>query len=258
MLLLPDGSREAMEIKGFIENSLIEWEGKISCVIFLPLCNLRCRYCHAAHLLEPTHLESISRRQVLDCIRRHAGWVDGAVITGGEPTLHREELIELISDVRATGVETMLETNGTRPDWIERLICEGWVDAIAMDVKAPLTQEAYRRITGREVRIEDIRASIGCIMQSGVAHEFRITVVPGLVGAEEVALIAPELKGARAIAVQNFQPDSCLDPALRNVMPYLPEEMDSFERILSETGARVVVRGRERGVAARGAGAAAD
>lgn len=242
-----------MEIKGFIENSLLEWEGKLSCIVFLPRCNLRCRYCHAGHLLEPNHLESISRQQVLDCIRRHAGWLDGAVITGGEPTLHGEELLDLIRDVREAGLEVMVETNGTRPDWVERLISEGWLDAIAMDVKAPLTPEAYRRVAGRDVDVAAVRASIECIMQSGVAHEFRITVVPGLVGPEEVALMAPELKGAQVVAVQNFMPDHCLDPALRDVTPYLPEEMDSFERILSETGARVIIRGRERGVVARSA-----
>jgi len=236
-----------MEIKGFIENSLLEWEGKLSCIIFLPLCNLRCRYCHAGHL-----------RQVLDCIRRHAGWLDGAVITGGEPTLHGEELLGLLRDLREVGVEVMVETNGTRPEWVERLVSEGWLDAIAMDVKAPLTPEAYRGVTGRDVDVGAVRASIECILRSGLPHEFRITVVPGLVGHEEAALIAPELKGAQVVAVQNFMPEHCLDPALHDVMPYLPEEMDSFEQILSETGARVIIRGRERGLISRSARASED
>ena len=185
-----------MEIKGFIENSLLEWEGKLSCVVFLPLCNLRCRYCHASHLLEANLLESISRQQILSYIKRQEGWLDGAVISGGEPTLHGEELLGLLTDIRNAGPAIMVETNGTLPQWVERLVGEAWVDAIAMDVKAPLTADAYRAVTRRDVDVEAVRASIRAIKRSGLPHEFRITVVPGLIGPAEVAAIAPELEGA--------------------------------------------------------------
>jgi len=244
-----------VEIKGFIENSLLEWEGRLSCVIFLPRCNLRCRYCHAVHLLDPKNLESIPREQVFACIKRHKGWLDGAVITGGEPTLHGEELLELISQIRALGLQVMVETNGTRPEWVKRLVGEGHVQAISMDVKAPVEAEDYARVTGCKVPIEDIRASIATILSGGVPHEFRITVVPGLVGLEEVRRIAPALASAQTIALQNFQPEHCLDESLRAVQPYLPEEMDAMREALRAAAQRVVVRGRERGVAARGSGA---
>ena len=241
-----------MDIKGFIENSLLEWEGCVSCVLFLPLCNLRCRYCHAASLLEPDGLESVDREHVLSYMRDQRGWLDGAVITGGEPTLHSDELLALIEDIRDTGLDVMLETNGTRPDLVDRLIGEGRIQAISMDVKAPLTAEGYRAVTRRDVSVEDLRASIRTIIGSGLQHEFRITVVPGLVGQEEVAAIAPELAGAQAVAVQNFQPQHCLDPALWEVQPYMPEEIDALGEALAGVAGRVILRGRERGLAARG------
>ena len=97
-----------MEIKGFQENSLLEWEGKLSCVLFLPRCNLRCRYCHAGDLLDPEGTESIPREKILAYMRRQKGWLDGAAITGGEPTLHGEELRELIEDIRDAGLRVML------------------------------------------------------------------------------------------------------------------------------------------------------
>ncbi len=247
-----------LEIKGFIESSLIEWEGRIASVIFLPGCNLRCRYCHAGHLLEPDRLQTISREQVLDCMRRHRGWLDGAVITGGEPTLHGEELLDLIGAIKAIGLGVMVETNGTRPRWVERLVSEKWVDAIAMDVKAPLEPEAYRKVTGRDVEIEDLRSSIRSIINSAVPHEFRITVVPGMIGARELELIALELEGARSIALQNFRPDFCLDPSLRAVPPYTPGQMDSLGRIFSGRSAQVIVRGRDRGLVARSAQSSDD
>ena len=242
-----------MEIKGFIENSLLEWEGRLACVVFLPRCNLRCRYCHASALIEGEGRESVSRERILNTIREHEGWLDGAVITGGEPTLHGEDLLEFIEQVRALGVEVMVETNGTRPDWVERLVGEGRVDAIAMDLKAPLTREDYCRVTMRDVNVEDVRRSIRCIIGSAIAHEFRITVVPGLVGREELERMAPELQGARTVAVQNFQPDNCLDPALRTVEPYMPEEVDALAAVLGDVAERVVVRGRERALAVRSA-----
>ena len=106
-----------MDIKGFIETSLIEWEGKIASVVFLPFCNMRCRYCHAAHLVNhSSHMESIPRIAVLAYLWRQTGWIDGVVITGGEPTLHGEELIALIRQVREIPLQVMIETNGTQPD----------------------------------------------------------------------------------------------------------------------------------------------
>lgn len=237
-----------MEIKGFIENSMLEWEGRLCCVLFLPRCNLRCRYCHAGHLLEPDGLESIPRGQVLSYMRSQKGWLDGATITGGEPTLHGEELLDLIGDISEAGLEVMVETNGTRPEWVERLVGEGWVQAMTMDLKAPLTPEAYRRVSTRDVDVTAVRRSVKLILAAGLPHEFRITVVPGLVGPAEVEAIAPELEGARMVALQNFQPDNCLDPALREVEPYRPEQMDAMGEVLKAAAERVVLRGRERGV----------
>jgi pyruvate formate lyase activating enzyme len=237
-----------MEIIGFQENSLLEWEGKLSCVLFLPYCNLRCRYCHAAHLLDPEGTESIPRQKILSYMRRQEGWLDGAAITGGEPTLHGEELRGLIEDIRDTGLHVMLETNGTNPDVLGNLISDGLLAAASMDVKAPLDSESYAAITRTETDVDALRESIAIIKQSALEYEFRTTVVPGLVGPEELERLVPELEGARALAVQNFQPDHCLDPALHDVAPFSPEEMDELARIAEPYVEQVIVRGRERGV----------
>jgi pyruvate formate lyase activating enzyme len=241
-----------MEIKGFIENSLLEWEGKIASVVFLPFCNLRCRYCHAAHLIcRPSRLESIPREQVLGYLARQEGWLDGAVITGGEPTLHGGELVELIEQIRDLSLAVMLETNGTDPRMVERLIADGLLDAIAMDVKAPLTTMDYERVAGEPVDPTTLRATIETIKSGGIEHEFRVTLVPELVGADELRRLRPELEGAQKVALQNFQPDHCLDPDLRGVVPYDADRLDEFERIISPAVERCVVRGRDHAALAR-------
>jgi pyruvate formate lyase activating enzyme len=235
-----------MDIKGFIPTSLIEWEGRLASVLFLPGCNLRCHYCHAGQLIcNPDRLDTVPREQVFAHLRRQRNWLDGVVITGGEPTLHGEALRGLIDQIRAIPLDVMIETNGTRPEWVGRLIAEGALAAVAMDVKAPLTAIDYSRVAGVEVDVNDVRHTLCLIKDSGLPHEFRITVVPGLIGLDEIGRMAPDLDGADTIAVQNVKPALCLEPALRKVTPYAPEELDAMAEVLRPHARRVVVRGRD-------------
>ena len=238
-----------MQIKGFIKNSLNEWEGQIASVVFLPYCNLSCPYCHAGHLVtNPEELDTVPHHEIYSYLQGERGWVDGVSITGGEPTLHGEKLAQFIRELKAMDVEVMLETNGTRPQWIGRLIDEGLLDAVAMDVKAPLTRDDYRRVTRKAVAPKKIRSSIHRIIDSGLPHEFRTTLVPDLIGEDELRRLAPELEGARKVALQNFQPDNCLDEELQQATPYFPDAMDRFQQIVDPYVGRCVLRGRERGV----------
>ena len=249
------GRTISMDIKGFIPNSLVEWEGKLSSVVFLPRCNLRCRYCHAHHLiLNPDQVENIPRFQILRYLAGQEGWVDGVVVSGGEPTLHGDGLLELVRQIRETGPQVMIETNGTRPEWIGRLLDEGLLGAIAMDLKAPLTAADYRRVTGVDVNVEDIRQSVQLVKESGLPHEFRITLVPGLVGRDELERMVPDLAGAAQVALQNFKPGLCLDAELHQVAPFAPAELDEFEQILTPLVGRVVVRGRDNAASSAGEG----
>jgi len=239
-------SQASADIKGFIPTSLIEWEGKLASVLFLPGCNLRCHYCHAGQLIcNPDRLEGVPRETVFDHLRRQRGWIDGVVITGGEPTLHGEALRELIAEIRAVPMDVMIETNGTRPEWIGRLLEDGALAALSMDLKAPLTLTDYSRVTGVEVDVNDVRHSLHLVKRSGLPHEFRITVVPGLVGPDEVERMAPDLDGADTLALQNVKPALCLDPALRRIAPYSAEELDEMAEIVRPHVRRVVVRGRD-------------
>lgn len=241
-----------MEIKGFIESSLLEWEGKIASVVFLPGCNLRCRYCHAGHLVfHPDRLESIPRHRVMAYLARQSNWVDGLVVSGGEPTLHASGLPELLEEARSHGLQTMIHTNGTQPDVLGRLLERDLLDALSMDVKAPLTPDDYRRVVNAPVDVDAVRRSIELVRDSDTDYEFRVTLVPGLVGAQELRRLAPELKGARRIALQNFQPDHCLDRDLRVVAPFGAEQLDEFERMVEPYAERIVVRGRDHAVRAR-------
>ncbi|MDR4507074.1 MAG: anaerobic ribonucleoside-triphosphate reductase activating protein [Candidatus Brocadiaceae bacterium] len=234
-----------LPIKGFIENSLVEWEGKITSVIFLPTCNFLCPYCHAPHLVKtPNELESIPLEAVVEKIRKSSGWIDGVVISGGEPTLHKrlDELLALFKDME---ILTRLDTNGTNPSVLENLLSEGLLDCIAMDIKAPLRKEIYERVAGIPCNIDDIQESICTIMESGIEYEFRTTVCPTQLTEENIVDIVKAIKGAKRYIIQSFKPNHCLDKRMLTVLPYPIETLREFALIAREYVDYCCVRGEE-------------
>ena len=168
-----------MLIAGLQKNSLVDYRGKVAAVVFTPYCNFNCYYCHNRILLE-TNLDKaryklIDEAEVLAFLKKRVGFLQGVVITGGEPTLH-EDLPEFIEKVRKLKFPIKLDSNGGRPDVLEKLIGEGLLDSIAMDIKAPFRR--YDEMCGVEVNHENIRKSIKLIINSSIDYEFRTTVTP--------------------------------------------------------------------------------
>jgi pyruvate formate lyase activating enzyme len=211
-----------LEIKGFVEASFCDWDGRISAVAFLPGCNLRCPFCQNGELLTaPDRLRSVDFCTLSDYLVKNKDWIDGVVVTGGEPTIW-EDLPDLLGRLKALAMPVKLDTNGTRPRVLEALIARGLVDYVAMDVKAPL-DERYRAATGGDVDLDGIRESIRTILACSAlkdCHEFRTTLVPGIVGEEETVLIAKAIAGASRYALQQFVPQHSLDTDLRGAVPY--------------------------------------
>ena len=120
-------------IKGFIKSTLLDWEGRVASLIFLPGCNFRCPMCHSPHLVGlGEDLETVPLESVLEHVTANRGWIDGLAITGGEPTL-QPGIIELLELLRGREVPVKLDTNGSRPDVLEEILQRGLVEAIAMD-----------------------------------------------------------------------------------------------------------------------------
>ncbi|HHT9134012.1 MAG TPA: anaerobic ribonucleoside-triphosphate reductase activating protein [Candidatus Avalokitesvara rifleensis] len=221
----------AVQIKGFIENSLIEWEGMISSIVFLSGCNFRCSYCHSPHLVNPTEdLETIPMEAVIGYLKKKRGWVDGVVVSGGEPTLH-SGLKELLKELKALGLKVKLDTNGTNPALLEELIEDGLLDCVAMDIKAPLEDENYRKVAGTACSVHDLRRSVRVIIESGLEHEFRTTVCPSYLGEKEIEDIARTLRGAKRYVLQSFRPTNCLDPSMLEVTAYPPDKLRHFRKV---------------------------
>lgn len=219
----------------------MDFPGEVCTTIFLGGCNFRCPWCHNADLvLRPATLPEISHGEVLNLLLRRRSWVQAVCITGGEPTL-APGLEEFVRSLKSQGFKVKLDTNGSRPGILGRLLEEGLLDYIAMDVKAP--PEKYNFLTGTRVDLEAINESIALLKNSQVTYEFRTTVVPGLLLEEDVLAIGEMLAGARHYVLQQFRPaGTLLNPDLQELLSYPETTLKNIAVKLQPFFARVEVR----------------
>ncbi|NIR86124.1 anaerobic ribonucleoside-triphosphate reductase activating protein [Candidatus Bathyarchaeota archaeon] len=235
-----------VEIKGFINLSLVDWDGKISSVVFLAGCNLRCPFCYNVNLvLHPEELPTIPFEQIEDRLQKSRGWVEGVVITGGEPTI-RSNLPNLCQKIKKQGFLVKVDTNGTNPVMIKKLIHRKLVDYVAMDIKAPLTMEKHSRACGvnTENLLEKIEKTIDLLLEDAVEYEFRTTVVPGLHDKQDIEDICQRIRGCRKYVIQNYKGDvQTIDPKFKNSKPFSEKEMKAFLTTAKKTIPNTMLRG---------------
>lgn len=199
-------------IGGYLPTSFLDWEGRVAAVVFLLGCNFRCPFCHNAPLATGL-AEGIDPKPILSDIIRRKDFLDGVVVSGGEPTLFAR-LAELLSWFRNVAkLPVKLDTNGSHPDVLEALLRDRLVDAVAMDIKAPWGK--YAELAGVPVDTERVRASLDLLKSSGISLELRTTYVPGLLSIADLHKIRTQLDGDKRWIVQLFQPANALDPLLR-------------------------------------------
>ena len=197
-----------MHIKALVRASLIEYPQHIADVVYVGACNFRCPYCHNADLvLHPHVLPDIDPAELLEDLETRRGFVDGLVVTGGEPTL-QPDLVGFLAQVRQLGLAVKLDTNGYRPDVLQDCVQRGVLDYVAMDLKSSFSR--YHQAAGVPVREELLKQSIQIILDSGIDHEFRTTVVPGLVDLNDVRAIVRTISGAKRYYLQCFRPGKTL------------------------------------------------
>lgn len=229
-----------MNLRGWVRTSLIDYPDHIATVLFTAGCDFRCPMCHNADLvLRPGELPAVAEDEVWAFLARRKGLVDGAVVTGGEPTL-QPDLLPFLRRLREEGVDVKLDTHGYHPDVLARLLGERLVDAVAMDVKAPPGK--YSLLAGRaDLDPARLERSMALLRESGIRYEFRTTVVPGLLDEADVAEIARWIAGAARYVLQPFRPVGTLDPALSSVAPYPPGRLRAMAALAGEWVGEAVV-----------------
>lgn len=220
-----------MQYAGMIKQSLVDYPGEIVSVLFTRGCNLRCPFCHNPDLLIKPRIvvKPIDIEEVLEFLLQRRGFLDGVVISGGEPTLNND-LPADVRSIKALGFLVKLDTNGTNPTMLEELLREGRLDYVAMDIKAPLDYKKYKNACGQlsTENFFNIRSSIQLLKNSRVNVEFRTTVVPALHTPDDIVEIAKFIEGCNLFTLQQFNPRVTLEPGYARVVPYSKEEMQAI------------------------------
>ncbi|MDD5606472.1 MAG: anaerobic ribonucleoside-triphosphate reductase activating protein [Candidatus Pacebacteria bacterium] len=195
-----------MKIGGLQKITLIDYPQKLSAIIFTSTCPFRCFFCYNPELVLPEKIKDhplISEKEIFDFLKQRKGLLQGVVITGGEPLMHKD--IDLfIRKIKKLGYSIKLDTNGFNPGLLKKLINEKLIDYVAMDIKAP--PEKYDKITCVKTNIKNIQKSIDILKSSCIDYEFRTTLIPGFLDKKDILKIARWIKGAKKYYLQNFKP----------------------------------------------------
>ena len=218
-----------MRLGGLQKTTLIDYPEKVSAIVWTVGCNFRCPFCYNKEIVTGD-VELIPEQQVFSFLKKRKNMLEGLVVTGGEPLL-QDDIENFCKKVKKLDYLVKIDTNGSFPERLQKLIHDGLVDYIAMDVKAPLGK--YEGITNVKVDVEKIKRSIKIIRSSSVDHEFRTTFVPGFLEMQDILEISDLLKGAKRFYLQQFKPISpMLSRDLEKVEPYNKDYMfETLEKI---------------------------
>lgn len=223
-----------MEISGLIKNSFVDYPKNIACVIFTAGCNMNCWYCHNHDLISETK-GVIDEDYVFNLLEERKKFLDGVVITGGEPTL-QPDLKDFIKKVKEIGLKVKLDTNGTNLTLLKDLVESGLIDYVAMDVKAPLNK--YSKIT-TVPNLQEIKDSIEYIKNCGLDYEFRTTFAPNLT-MDDIRELINDIGCVKNYALQQYRkPEHILKEILS---PHLPSELNALKEELSGKVNNFIVR----------------
>ncbi|WP_296874509.1 anaerobic ribonucleoside-triphosphate reductase activating protein [uncultured Methanobrevibacter sp.] len=204
--------------------SSVEFHGNMSLVIFMSKCPLACRYCHNVELLEDSTEKSLD--EIKQEIDSSADFLDAIVISGGEPLVQPDAVIDIFTYVKEIGLKTKLDTSGIYPENLKKIIDLGLVDYISLDVKTTFSK--YRKITGANVGFQ-VKKSMDLINQAGIHLEIRTTYVPTLHTKKDIMNLVDEIE-AEIYTIQQFRNKNVLDPALEKVEVPNPHDLVDLAR----------------------------
>ena len=230
-----------MRIAGLQKLTLLDYPGMVACTVFTGGCDFRCPFCHNAPLVLPERLaEDSSEEEVLTLLKKRQGVLDGVAVTGGEPLIH-DDIDAFLEKIKNLGYKIKLDTNGSYPARLKRIVAAGLVDRVAMDIKN--SPRDYGKTVGvPNFDLAPVEESKNFLMENGVEYEFRTTVVKGLHTKESLVKAAQWIAGAREYYLQQFK-DSGDVIDIAGLGPFDEKEMNSLCQAVKEYGPSAKVRG---------------
>lgn len=202
-------------IGGLARCSLVDFPRRIAAVVFLRGCPWRCPFCHNPALVDPRRAPgsgsaALAETEVMAFLESRRGRLDGVVVSGGEPTL-QPGLAGFIDRVKVLGLAVKLDTSGARPAALKRLLEASPIDYVALDVKTGVAD--YPQLVGCADAAEAVLRSADCLRSSGIDHEFRTTILPGIHTEQRVLAMLDEFRPSQRYVLQPFRPSVTLDPS---------------------------------------------
>ena len=229
-----------MIIAGLQKLTLIDYPGKLAATVFLASCNFRCPWCYSSELVLPEKIKKqpkISKKEFFNFLKDKKGLLEGVAICGGEPCLN-SGLPGFIKKIKKLGFSVKLDTNGSRPKMLKKLIDSDLIDYVAMDVKLP--KEKYFQVLG--VAVDEIEQSMEILKENKIDYEFRTTVVPTVLDKYDVMEIAKWISGLGRQSfsggggryyLQNFRPEKTIDPNFETIKPYDDKYLLNIKEVIS-------------------------
>ena len=230
-----------MRICGLQKLAMVDFPGKLAATVFTGGCNLRCPFCHNALLVNrlEENPETHSVEEVLDFLKKRKGFLDGVVLSGGEPLL-AGGAADFLAAVKAMGFAVKLDTNGCYPDRLKEILDRGLVDYVAMDIKN--CREKYAETVGipgfDTVPVEE---SVRLLQTGGVDFEFRTTVVKEFHTAQDFVSIGQWLAGSPRYFLQQFVDSG--DLVGTGCTAVEPLELQAFAEVARPFFGEVSIRG---------------
>jgi len=242
-----------MKIAGYLKTSLLDWPGEVSSVMWTQGCNFACPFCHNRDLITLKRKDVVGEEEVIKSLKQRKKWITHLVITGGEPML-QTDLVEFCQKIKAMGFKIKLDTNGSKPKVVRKLISLNLVDFWAMDIKTDFKNYQLAVNSGKKnlELVKDIQKSMKLIVKSGKDFEFRTTVVPGMHDVEIMKKMGEEIKKimgspARSFAAmagrwtwQKFVGRNCVDPKFDKMEGISKREIERWRK---GVGVKIDLRG---------------
>lgn len=229
-----------MRVAGWHGTTLVDYPSRVASILFLAGCNLRCPFCHNPGLVLPDLIDpaaAVDFDEILKKLFERRDFISGVVFTGGEP-LMQPDLVEAIAAVRELGLAVKLDTNGTFPDRLAEVL--PLVQYVALDLKT--SPSRYPAATGGLADFSGVQKTLDLLRASGVHYELRTTVVPGLVGLEDIAELVPLVRDAPLYALQAFVSRETLDPAFSSLGAVPPRLVQEMAALLRASVQKVIIR----------------
>ncbi len=219
-----------MLISGIQQFTMLDFPQKTACILWTAGCDFRCGYCHNPEFVLPEKLKElkgsfIKEEALFSFLKKRQGKLDGVVISGGEPTMHKD-LPELMNKIKKMGFLVKLDTNGNNPFMLKKLIDEHLLDYVAMDIKTCF--DTYSTLVGCRAKEEFLKWSVALLQQSGVPYEFRSTLIQEIHTPAVLQQMARDIKGAPALFLQTFRPEHTLDPQFEGYHPFSDDDMQDI------------------------------